>query len=330
MKLFVLVTSLVLLLVTVPTTIGADAPNPPPLRTRIDLDAPSGAVVLHVTNPTGIAAVTGSEMRFQTDNVQRLQVNVVLADGTILLADALGANGDFAGEGDGTVYAGRGSLAAESGNLTANEEVDTGGGIHLSLDRWGATEAWIVTWWTGFDHLPDAADDSFYSYDWRPGTIVTRVHEGQAETFEMKDFRHGARAGALAPIVPFGNGVRVHAGDYLDFSADGGILLGVSHFVRSPYVAHGGLDLGGDVDKLIDLHAEPDSSLGFPACFCIEIGDAFFTTTSDLRASLDYVGEGRNAYVDLTVIRLPAGSIPSGAWTEMVLHPVSGFTVVHE
>lgn len=277
-----------------------DAPASPE-PSFINATGPGGQLIYRLSNPDGLGQPRLS-IRVVTpsfDEYVPLQTVFIYPNGTPLPVNVGSGSAEPDLYGDGYVYAG-----GHHGTHKAPPFQHIPGNYSLLrrpvLD---ATEAWLVVTW---DRL-----GSGMRYDhviqWTPGTTVELVSSTTSvRSFEMMDFRGGHRLG--------GPHFSAHRGDGLLIEPQGRQTYGFLGWSRTDIWSQGRFSLetdgrtwGIDYDNLTGGIED--------ACTCPEDGSLFFTTPSEIRADLDFIGDGRNTKLYLLTATHAAAVLPT-IWKE--------------
>ena len=266
----------------------------------------------HARNAGGFGLVEFRVEGTATGDYQPWHMQWVLPNGTIMPFVQTYASetddGSRWGLGDGVAYAG----AADAGVVAPAVLVD---GTVLRWD-WAAmlagTEGWLVLAWA--DHTRPLDLEVALP----PGTVVTPVASSHdVAAYEPKDFEGGVRAAVPAAAL-------ANLDDALALAPEGGQLWGYVVYLKSTALGRGSLSLARAGDGFVrhePLDATPEFAPGEGLCICAAWGRWLFTSSSDVRVDLDYVGDGRRTAVYVVVGRLPAGTLPADLWTEFSGRP---------
>lgn len=289
------------------------APDAPPSAGSYFINAtgPSGQLIYRLSNPNGLGQPWFYiNTSFNGDEYHPLQTVFIYPNGTAIPIDTVSATAEKDAFGDGYVYAGgdHGSVQAP-----AFRHIPVGN-RYLRHPDLNATEGWLIVTWARL------GSGERYDLDahWAPGTTVELVSSGVVQSFEMADFRNGVRVGA--PVAQ----LRAHRGDSLSFDAHGGQIYGFLGWMKTDYPAQGRFTLEThEWQREIDYN---NLTGGIDdGCTCFTRGSWLFTTPSTLRATLDYVGDGRLTALYLLVAVHPSPVLPQ-VWAEYpVVSPPSSF-----
>lgn len=279
---------------------------------QVSVPGGSGIRVYHAKNAGGFGFVGFRVDGTATGDYQPWHMQWVLPNGTIMPFVPTYASetddGSRWGLGDGVAYAGTGDAEVVSPAVLVDDTA-------LVWD-WGAllagTEGWLVLAWAGHTQPLDL------EVALPPGTVVAPVaSSGDVAAYESKDFEGGVRA--AVPAVALAN-----LDDALAFAADGGQLWGYVVYLKSTALGRGALTLAREGDGFVrqeSFDATPEFAPGEGLCICAAWGRWLFTSSSDVRVDLDYVGDGRRTAVYVVLGRLPAGTLPADLWTELSGRP---------
>lgn len=280
---------------------GAD---PSPVRTDFETTEPTGAFVLHATNPAGITFDGYVNNSIHPYKNLSYEIYTFLPDGTIFGEAANDRSAPFAGKEGGVAYAGALNYNARSPHYSTTPNDRTV--EYFGVWRVSPPELWLVVAWIG-------AEDTFsVEIDWKPGTVVENAAEGSMSFFTPRDLNQGVRAHA-------GGTVYANVADGVTHAPGNAQTFGVVTW--SPYnlpargkltVDYGWQTLVADYDQTTEWFDMEDGP-----CWSWPQYRHVFTTSSPVSLRFDYIGAtaGPDLFT-LALVTFPPGTLPEPTWEE--------------